>query len=779
MTKLTHACTAAQVLVLTITCAGTGFAQERYAIDIPSQDLSLALNQLSSQTGLIVSAPSDLIDGLMSAEVKAEMRPEAALAALLTGTGLALRQVETNSVVVSQAATDPVTPLPPLILGSISGLVGPGDITDPFEAESSVSVIDREELESRPALQTVDDVQSGLPNIVTFGKSNGFVNIRGEDAEGPGNAGFAIIPGAVSQTPVTVDGRPVSFGELTFGGISTYDTEVIEVVRGPSTTGGGINGSIGAVNIISAIPSFERGGEIVAEVRNRDGWRLSGFATGPISEDVALRFTFDQQERDTFVEFPSTANVIDEASRLRLQTARLAMLWTPADIAGLTVNTSINYSDSEGPQTEIVNTPVEDLARTTNPNPAAFLTEGISLTNSIQYEFFNGTTLSNRFTFSSNETKRRSGDGGFSLDQTGTDLTNETRVDFSADNNRLTGLAGVYLRRQKDDVDWDFFGPTDLDGQRDTVGIYTELSYDVTDQFEVFGGLRYQYEQQERSGPLASDGNPTFVDFEREDSALLPRIGFAYKPNETTRIGFVAARGFAPGGFSYAFPAGAFNDGVTPLDLPEFEDELRNTYEVFIRSLLLDNRLEVSANLFYNDITDKQIVSLIENPVRPGSQIGVITNADEAESYGLELSADFQATDALRIYGSLGLLRTEFTSFPLSPEIEGNEFQEAPDTTVSLGMNYDITPDFTVGANVTYVSGYFSNFANDDELAVPERTIADISASYRPSDRVELYGYVTNLFDERSPTFLFGSGEFESGGVTRPQEFGIGARVRF
>lgn len=768
-----------RALALSFALATTANADQIQSVNIAEQELTAAIAELGSQTGMVVTAPENTVAGRRSTAVQGEMTALEALERMLIGTGLRVQVIEDESAVVSQNATNTTVDLGTLTLDSISGSFDAGGIENNFETESSISTLDREDLEQKTGQQSVENALADLPNVNTLGRSNGFVQIRGEDAEGAGNAGFAIIPGALSPTPVTVDGRPISFAELTFGATSVYDTEFVEVVRGPSTTRGGINGSIGAVNIVSASPTFSKEGEVLVEGSTFQGYQVAGFYNTPLSSQLAARLSFDIQGRDTIVRFPSTASVLGEADRLQQEAVRLSFLWQPTDIPDLKVRFQFNYADFEGPQTEIVNRPVRDLTRTTNPAPAAFFARTYAFTNSIEYTFDNNVVLSNRFTYSINDTERRSGDGAFALDQNGTDLTNELRVDFSSADNRLTGLAGIYYRHQEDRVIWDFFGPTDIDGDRDSLGIYTDLTYNVTDRFEIFGGLRYQLETQDRSGFIAQTGNPTTFDFDRTDDAFLPRLGIAYEPTDTTRVGFVVARGFAPGGFSFNFPAGAFGDGTTPLDLPVFEDETRYTYEIFARAKLLNEQLELSANLFFNDIKDIQIVSLIENPAAPGSQIGVITNGDRAETYGLEISADYQATSRFRVFGSVGLLESEFTSFPLSPGIVGNELQEAPSTTLALGFDYDVTPKFNVGANANYTSSYFSNFANDPAQRVPERTIVNLNATYMPRDNVEVYGYVTNLFDERSPTFTFSTGVNASGGVSFPRQVGVGARVKF
>ncbi|WP_162961703.1 TonB-dependent receptor, partial [Pseudomonas aeruginosa] len=60
-------------------------------------------------------------------------------------------------------------------------------------------------------------------------------------------------------------------------------------------------------------------------------------------------------------------------------------------------------------------------------------------------------------------------------------------------------------------------------------------------------------------------------------------------------------------------------------------------------------------------------------------------------------------------------------------------------------------------------------------------TLTDARASYRFNDQVQLYGYVKNVFDDRSPTYMQenrGIGGIEAS-MTQPRTLGIGIKGTF
>lgn len=191
--------------------------------------------------------------------------------------------------------------------------------------------------------------------------------------------------------------------------------------------------------------------------------------------------------------------------------------------------------------------------------------------------------------------------------------------------------------------------------------------YDLNDRFSVTGGLRYQRDRVQREGVVDFRGVAA-VDFDETFEALLPSLTLAHDLSDEVTVGFAYSKGLNPGGVSYSYSEGRY---------VEFDAETAHNYELFLRGALLDDRLNLSGNLFYTDLRDAQraVSTRISTNV-----VEIITvNAEEAVSYGLEVAADYQASDKLMVWGSAGMLRTEFRKFSSAvDDYDGNAFGEAP-----------------------------------------------------------------------------------------------------
>ena len=86
-------------------------------------------------------------------------------------------------------------------------------------------------------------------------------------------------------------------GDLNF---DFYDLERIEVVRGPQGVLLGKNVVGGALNIITAKPSFQNSGNLLLSYGNFNAGLGSGYLTGKLSESVAGRVAFQARRHDGF-----------------------------------------------------------------------------------------------------------------------------------------------------------------------------------------------------------------------------------------------------------------------------------------------------------------------------------------------------------------------------------------------------------------------------------------------------------------------------------------------
>ncbi|MEM9139655.1 MAG: TonB-dependent receptor, partial [Pseudomonadota bacterium] len=359
--------------------------------------------------------------------------------------------------------------------------------------------------------------------------------------------------------------------------------------------------------------------------------------------------------------------------------------------------------------------------------------------------------------------------------------------DVLALNGKFKFSPGIIVRQQFVDMDWDYFGPSPMEDERTSVGVFAEGTYSITDDLRLTAGLRYQYDGQKRTGILSANepgdpNNPTPINFDESFDAFLPRVGLEYDITEDLRVGAFVARGFTPGGFTFVRPSGAQrDDGVTPNLLPEFDEETRWTYEAYVRSKMFDDKVELFANFFYNDINDLQLRETVQVASAPAIFSSVVRNAEKGRTFGAELSVAANPLPWLELSGSLGLLQTEIVEFSEAPTVEGNDLEQAPTFTASFSADVEPIDNLFVGATVSFVDGYFSEFDNDPFEETNFRTTLDLRASYAPTENIEVFAAANNVLDQRELTdvSVFGGGTLLGGSTVKPREFVGGARVKF
>lgn len=169
---------------------------------------------------------------------------------------------------------------------------------------------------------------------------------------------------------------------------------------------------------------------------------------------------------------------------------------------------------------------------------------------------------------------------------------------------------------------------------------------------------------------------------------------------------------------------------------------------------MLDDRLRVAANAFYQNWDDQQ-VEIQDDPL--DYRTARIVNAGKSKSYGGEVEIAYQATERLNVFSSIGLLHTEFEDFEVGAiDYSGLPFPAAPEQTLVLGYLWGgDTGWFSLGS-VKYTSSFMSRI----EGGVPRPadldayTTVDLSAGYA-WERARLTLYATNLFDEEYYTYQY------------------------
>jgi iron complex outermembrane recepter protein len=641
---------------------------------------------------------------------------------------------------------------------------------------SSVSAKSAKQIEEeqKEGKTSVSEAISDVPNVV-YPDSVSAPIIRGLDTQGPNTGSTAFFAGTVPRASINVDGHYLTYNEFYFGASSIWDLESLEVFRGPQTTSQGANAIAGALIVKTKDPTFDPEVSYQGEIGSYKTRRASVAVSGPIIEDeLAGRIALDYSGRDTFIDYINSGFYEDGTDQnFKSFTGRAKLLWEPSELSGFSAKLTYSYSDTNRPSQEAASAPYEDLnhVSTTMPTWAQKTNTGVL---DLSYDFANGVVVSNQTQLTDTEAVRTVGmvnNGDADVDQT--NVSNETRATFGDQEDVLSGVAGLYYGHTKTDEILYLKGTygtiSTFDDTKDNVGLFTEASYRLTDQWTFTGGLRYQVDRIQRDG--ASVYSEHSVAFDETFSALLPKASLAYEFNPELTVGAMVSRGYNPGGVSL---------NLTSRNWEEFEEESIWNYEIFTRTSLLDDRLIVNANVFYMDMKNAQfnIPVEISNNVFQSYTI----NAEKAHAYGMEVEANYQLLDNLVLKAGGGLLKTEIDEINSNVAYEGNEFAKSPGYTLTFGASWDVTEALNVSGQVRHIDGYYSNTANDAMYAVDPYTVVDVNANYKVREGLDVYGYVKNVFDERSPTYMQqnrGIGGATEASMTAPRMFGLGVRGTF
>ncbi len=643
-----------------------------------------------------------------------------------------------------------------------------------FDTASSVEVITQEDIDERVDAASVEEVLRGVPNVL-FTDTVSAPIIRGVDGQGPNFGSGAFFGGTIPRARINVDGHNLTFYESTFGTTALWDVESIEVFRGPQTTTMGANSIAGAVIVKTKDPTFTVEREAQVEYGTDNNKRASVALSGPLTDDLAARLTVDYSGRDTFIDYTNpNFGQGDTDQDFESFTGRAKLLWQPTEIPGLEAKLTLSHSQTNRPTSEAAYPPYEELQNNTVSMPSydTRISTGVL---DVSYDFGNDIELTNQLQYSNGDVTRKAEpwtNGGATIEYQ--DISNETRINFGTEDSTWSGIAGVYYSHVNADETLYLRGVSDFDDTKQSLGLFSEATWRFAERWALTGGLRYQFDHIQRSGVAPGFAPGETLDFDETFDAILPKISLAYELTDNVTIGALVNRGYNPGGAGLRFATSSFYT---------FEPETMWNYELFARASLLDDRLMLSGNLFYSDQRDSQRV--VPDYLNGRLLGNVVVNAEKARSYGLEVSANYQVLETLRLRASAGLLETEITEFSYaSADIqEGNEFGKAPGYMFSLGADWDITPEVRLSGEVRHTDGYHSTDNNDPAYYVDSYTVANARLTYAPNENFEFYGFVNNIFDERSPTWKYddrsASGIAIVGSMLEPRTFGAGMKVRF
>ena len=629
------------------------------------------------------------------------------------------------------------------------------------ETASSVQVVTGAEVDRLGAYST-DDILSRIPNLVTTRPSSSAPAVRGLDGTGPAIGGDAFFGGTRPRVNFLVDGRTLTFNEAIYLDGLLWDIQQLEVYRGPQSTLQGRN-SIGGVFAVKTVdPSFDWNGRVRLVAGNHGVRQMSGAVGGPIVPDVlAFRLAADLRSENSFVDLdPFTARRkgvsaattrISNPEHHRSLALRGKLLFTPSpDVRALI---TISHTDAFAPQGMDVVRPFEEH-EAAFPDMPRFRTRANAAVADTEFRINDGLTFAFLGTASDFRVQRFSslGNGNALID--GREFTAEPRLRFGSRSDRLSGFIAAMIYRSSQEEEIDLFNGA-FDDETRTNALFGELVFKASPKVDVTLGARYEAERRDRSG----DAGIFLLDFHRTFKAFLPRLTVAVKASDTVTVGATVGRGYNAGGagFTYEFP---FESYV-------YEKETVTNFEAFLRSTLLDGRLDLKANIFLNRYKGLQLPFDL-NP-DPALFSYVIRNADRATTYGAEIETRLRVNEQLTMFANAGLLQTKVNRYD-DPALEGNKLARAPAFTLNAGAFYRPIEPIELSFDVRYTSAYHSEVLNQARGKTDPYMIANAQIAWRTGP-ARLFVAASNLFNSTDAIRL-------SPGATRPQDVATISRPR-
>ncbi|MGI9289498.1 MAG: TonB-dependent receptor [Pseudomonadales bacterium] len=378
----------------------------------------------------------------------------------------------------------------------------------------------------------------------------------------------------------------------------------------------------------------------------------------------------------------------------------------------------------------------------------------------------------------------------------------------------LTWIAGVYLAGDTVDSSTTFLsmsatytrGLTEYEQDTNTVAAFLHTEWQFSDQWKLTAGLRYTGEEKEIdlinfdlnpwgiscfSSPLCDgdsdlDGVPDLVagvslpfgavDDDISTNDISGKLGLDYILGDELLLYASISKGFKSGGFN-----GAFNGGNA------FDEEILWSYETGFKATLLESTLQLNGAAFYYDYQDIQVFQQIE---LGGLTQSVLTNADGADVYGVELEFSWLPAVGLDVKAGLGYLDTEIGELfdqlldGSMRNLEGNSLSNTPEWSFNGLVRYEFAVAdnalLSVQTDFNWQDDIFTDISSEPAFSVDDYWLVNARVALAAEDgRWEVAAWGQNILDEEYVTHQFedaGTALYFARYFGMPATYGISAR---
>lgn len=562
--------------------------------------------------------------------------------------------------------------------------------------------------------------------------------------------------------------------------LSTYamqqlsDIESVEMLRGPQGTLYGKSAQGGIINIVTRQPDSTPRGYVEGGVSSREGYRGKANLSGPIVDDLLYgNVTLLRQVDNGSMTNPATGT--DNLGGYRTNVGNVRLRLAPDDqpwetTVGVTEEcthaTQDTYVLFNNPQSRTLE--ISDgfgdpyLRRCTHSQSLSgrYTTDNwvFTLMSAWQQQ-----TFDRKFPYSVSLAK---------FNEKWNQNVQELRAATQGDSNTVDMVFGLYRQDTNERLKsgYDYIGFTIANSaantEAETLAAYSDLTWHVTDKFDLGGGLRYSHDKAKTRYTNTGVNTATFqpysfsADGDTRDDQVLGQLSAGYQFTPALRVYTRIAQGYKPTGYSITPPT---SNTATPYDA-----ERSVTYE--IGSRYEQGPIQLQGAVFHTHTKNMQLLS--DGTV--GYQ--TLVNAGSADATGVELSNAWQFTEGWSWNVNGNYVRSEFTSD--SERYEGKRVPFVPRFAAGTSVTGTInTPFGTVMPRVAVNVVGPHYFDGDNALRQGSYATTDMRLGWQATDRVNVAVYLDNMFDRRYRTYGFLSSGTGYAQVNAGRTAGVDVRV--
>ncbi len=585
-------------------------------------------------------------------------------------------------------------------------------------------------------------------------------------------------------------------------GFPIFDLERVEVLRGPQGTLFGRNTPAGIVKFDSVKPSGVAGGYGKISYGRFNAINAQGAVGGPLGEKVSIRLSGMYQRQDDYVDNITPAGTTKDAFEgYEEYAARLQFLIKPSDALDILLTGQFRSLDGTARVFRAnvftrgerglnanynryrVSTDGKNEQRVDTQNATARLTYDtgpVSLISVTSYWHGDATSVGDV-------------DGGFGANFLPVGLSGPGNIPFTAEtrdsvptlkqftqefriasngDGPLSYQAGVfYFDEDLEIVSENYSTLGDPNNAPDGVnilvsqrqnskayGVFGSLTYKLTDQFSITGGIRYNDDKRRFVAVRSKDTQfPGFlqdplgsVNRRVSDNNITWDLSTTYAATDDVNLYARVARGYRAPSIQgrILFPANTaqtLEDGVTIGD-----SETITSYEAGVKSTFFDGRGRFNVNGFYYNLKDAQLTA-VGGTVNSNRLI----NANNVRGYGFEADLELKPIPELLLTVGLSYNNTEIRDAGLTTAACG---ATRLDTFSNLSLCTLLDPI------VTPAAPFSSAIVNIDGNSLPQspKWIANWTARYGvPVGDGEIYAYTDWAYRSKINFFLYESVEFQ------------------